>query len=70
MMTAAATAPTEKPDLSSAHNETKDMLLSLSSQRANSLWTRYLDCSVATKLNIYHGVNSLIGLGCLCNCSR
>ena len=61
MMTAASTAPTQKPDLSSAHSETKEMLLSLSSQRANSLWTKYLDCSVATKLNIYHAVNSLIG---------
>lgn len=64
-MTAASTASTEKPDLSTAHNEAKDMLLSLSGQRANSLWNKYLDCSVGTKLNIYHGVNSLLGFALL-----
>lgn len=64
-MTAASTASTERPDLSSAHNETKDMLLSLSSQKATSLWSKYLDCSIGTKLNIYHAVNSLFGVALL-----
>ncbi len=64
-MTAASTASSETPDLSTAHNEAKDMLLSLSGRRANSLWNKYLDCSVGTKLNIYHGVNSLLGFALL-----
>lgn len=60
-----ATAISEKADLSAAHNETKEMLLTQSRRGASSLWTKYLDCSVGTKLNIYHAVNSLIGIALL-----
>ena len=60
-----ATASTTKADLGAAHTETKEMLLEQSSRVGNSLWNRYIDCSVGTKLNIYHAINSLIGLAML-----
>jgi methyl-accepting chemotaxis protein len=60
-----AIASTTKPDLNAAHTETKEMLLEQSSRVGNSLWKRYIDCSIGTKLNIYHGVNSLVGLAML-----
>ena len=60
-----ATASTTKADLSAAHTETKEMLLEQSGRVGNSLWKRYIDCSVGTKLNIYHAINSLIGLAML-----
>jgi methyl-accepting chemotaxis protein len=57
-----AIASTETANLSAAHPETKEMLLTQSGRVGNSLWTKYLDCSIGTKLNIYHAVNSVIGL--------
>ena len=60
-----ATASSNATNLNEAHIETKEMLLAQSSRVGNSLWTRYIDCSVGTKINIYHAVNSLIGLAML-----
>ena len=57
-----ATASSNATNLNEAHIETKEMLLAQSSRVGNSLWTKYIDCSVGTKINIYHAVNSLIGL--------
>lgn len=59
------TATPKKADLTAIQNETKEMLLAQSRRGANSLWTKYLDCSVGTKLNIYQGVNSILGLALL-----
>ena len=60
-----ATASSNATNLNEAHLETKEMLLAQSSRVGNSLWIKYLDCSVGTKINIYHAVNSLIGLAML-----
>ena len=59
-----ATASTTKADLGAAHTETKEMLLEQSSRVGNSLWNRYIDCSVGTKLNIYHAIKSRAGREC------